>query len=122
MNYEINMIEKTGTKTPIDTMAFDQINYLQMNDELMKKYNIEYLGDVEIMGKNCKEYKIQIKETGMEATTAVWNGIALRSEAKVMGMTVKINVTKIQENVSVPHDIFHVPEGIDFTQQESLEL
>jgi hypothetical protein len=121
-SYEIDMIKKQGRKVKIDMNAYDQINYLKMDDQMMKDFNITFIGDVEILGRQCKEYELNMKEQGLKAKTAVWNGIALRSEASVMGMSVKINVTKIQENVEIPAEKFEIPDDIEFIEEELTQM
>lgn len=113
-SYEMDMIQKKGVKKQLDTLAYDQVNYLKLDDEQKKQFNMTYLGEVEILGRTCQEYEMDIKDQGVKAKTAVWNGIALRSEATMMGITVKINVTKIQENVELPEGTFDIPEEIVF--------
>jgi hypothetical protein len=118
--FEVDMIQKTGTKRQLDTLAYDQINYMKMTDEVMAQYNITYIGDVELLGRQCKEYEIFLEKENMKAKTAVWNGIAIRSEATMMGITAKINVTSIQENVVIPDEKFQIPEDIKFVDADDV--
>ena len=113
--FEADLISKKGTKKQIDTMSYDQLNYLNIEDNMqMKGFEIKKTGQTEILNRQCDEYSISMKQQGLEVKTAVWKGITVRSEAKVMGMTVKINVTDIQENVEIPDEKFEVPNDIVF--------
>jgi hypothetical protein len=114
--YQIDMIQKTGMKFKIDSASYDQINYMKMDEEMMKKNNMKYMGEVEILGRQCKEYEIDMKTENMLVTTAIWNGIAMRSEATMMGMKTIITVTDIQENVEIPAEKFEVPKDIKFSE------
>jgi hypothetical protein len=48
----------------------------------------------------------------LNTTTCVWNGLTLKTETNMMGMSMTKVATKIEENVAVDEALFAVPEGI----------
>ncbi len=120
-SYEYDVQTKRGAKKMLDEEEFNRINYLKIDDDMMSEFNMSYIGDVEILGKKCKQYEIDFKNEGFKAKTAIWQGITMESEATVNGMPVTINVTKIQENVQVPSDKFEIPSDIIFDEPVNAE-
>ncbi len=120
--YQIDLINNQGTKFPFDTttQVIDNIDYLRMDEDMMKRLNMVYLGEVELLGRKCKEYNIKPKELGqeVEAKIAVWKGISLRSVIKTMGVTSNITATNIIENADIPAEKFQIPDNIDFQIQQ----
>ena len=108
--YSIDMVKKTGTKIKIPTDA--AINFNDLKEGIAKDMNIKKVGAETVLGKTCDKYTIDNKKQQMKGYYLVWNGIALKTELTVMGMKTVVEVTKIDENASVPADKFEIPKGI----------
>ncbi len=115
-SYQIDMIQRTGMKFRIDTSSYEQINYLQMTDEMMKENHMEYIGETEVLGRKCREYKIDMKKENMQMKVAIWKGITMKSEGNMMGIKTSVTVTDIQENVEIPKEKFEIPADIKFSE------
>jgi len=116
--YQIDMIKRTGLDFELDSTSNAQINYLKVDKDLMEKTNMKYIGEVEILGRQCKEYEIDMPSDKINVKTAIWNGIAMRTESTMMGFKTSTIVTDIQENVKVPAEKFEIPTDIKFEKAE----
>jgi hypothetical protein len=112
--YNIDMTKKTGTIIPMDTTSPDHINFLTIPEETKKKFNITEAGEEEVIGRKCKVYSMSDKVTGLSGKYYIWNGIPLKTVAKMMGIEVKMEATELVENAVIPAEKFVVPAGIKF--------
>ncbi|MDA3844312.1 MAG: hypothetical protein PF588_08110 [Candidatus Kapabacteria bacterium] len=118
--YSIDLDKKTGTK-----MSWDDIEEYQnkavgskkdrqkLAEEMWEKMGGRKTGTGTVLGKTCEIW---------EATTPpikswVWHNIPLKSEMSIMGMTIKIEATKISTG-SVSASKFKIPSGIKIEKQE----
>jgi len=108
--YSVDMVKKTGTKIKIPTDA--AINFNDLGKGIAKDMNIKKVGTETALGKTCDKYTIDYKKQQMKGYYLVWNGIALKTELTMMGMKTVVEVTKINENASIPADKFEIPKGI----------
>lgn len=108
--YSVDMVKKTGTKIKIPTDA--AINFNDLGKGIAKDMNIKKVGTETVLGKTCDKYTIDYKKQQMKGYYLVWNGIALKTELTMMGMKTVVEVTKINENASIPADKFEIPKGI----------
>lgn len=110
--YNVDIINKTAYRSKLNEQTNETINFMNMDESMKKKFNIKEVGTETIAGKPCKVFEFEVKDAGMTSKTWVWNGIGLKSESTVMGMTVTMEVKSIKENVSIPASKFEVPAGI----------
>lgn len=122
----INEAEKTATKMP-SMGGFGggmmgggaAINWMKLDDQMMKDNNIKALGEETIAGKACKKYSVTSEGFMGEQTQTVWiyEGITMKSSTAMgdFGEMVQ-TVTKLEENVAVDAKMFTVPEGIEVTE------
>lgn len=117
--YDINLLEKTGTKANIKGMkemaqAMVATGVVDIDEKNMKEFveknGGQILGSEEMLGKEC----MVIEMLGMKQW--MYKGIILKM---VMGEKVMKQAIRIEENASIPSDRFKVPEGINITEQES---
>jgi len=102
-----------GSKVEVDMDEDSQnINYNNLNKEMMDKYHMVEKGTEEVMGKTCKVFTM--KYNGVESTTWVYKGMALKSESVVSGIKTTLEVTKLEEGATPPADAFVLPENIKF--------
>ncbi len=117
--YSANMTVKQGTKINMSAMNdFKTVNYLDLTDDVKKRYNIEEKGNEQLLGKDCKCYDLVFTSQGqgIKATVWVWNGLPLKSTTTVAGNTVVDEVTEIQEGKEIAKEKFELPEGINYTE------
>ncbi|MDR2911264.1 MAG: hypothetical protein LBV47_07890 [Bacteroidales bacterium] len=118
--YSANMATKQGTKINAAAAMDDykMVNYLNLTDDVIKKYQIEEKGSEQFLGKECKHYELNVTLQGqnVKATVLAWHGIVLKSSIAVTGITMTEEVTEIQEGADIPKGKLELPEGIDFME------
>lgn len=119
--YTYNPEKNEGTRMPLDTENPDNINFTNLNDDKIRKFNIVKEGKETILDRNCIVYSMDYKKAGISGKYTIWNGINLKTEASAQGMSVKIEAIKIEENVSIPVEKFIPPKSINFKAINSIE-
>lgn len=112
--YSWSDFAKAGTKAKVDAGKAENINYNDLDEEMMKQYNMTEEGTETIAGKECVVYTM--KYSGVSSKTWVWNGIPMKTEANAGGIKTLMEVVKIEENIDMPAGIFDMPKGITFTE------
>ena len=116
--YSANMTTKQGTKINMAAMMDDYktVNYLNLTDEVKKKYQIEVRGNEKFFGKECNRYDLTVKIQGqsLKVSVWVWKGLSLKSSMSVAGSIITEEVTEIQEGAEIAKEKFALPEGINF--------
>lgn len=115
--YSYNPVEKTGTKVSISGSGNANIDFKNLSKEMEKKMNLKKIGKETFAGKTCDKYSIDYVEMSMTGTFLVWEGIALKTDAKVSSMEMKMTAKSIKENADIPAEKFEVPSDIQFSQQ-----
>ena len=94
-------------KTKIAKRTKDaDLNFLDMNESLMKKLNLKKKGTAKVMGKKCTLY------VGKDVEYYVWKGLVMKKVQKEKNGTTTIHeVTSIEEPTSVDPKMFKMPEG-----------
>ena len=114
--YTIDMEKKTGIKMKdFGGSGSSTMDMSAMSEKMSKEYHIKKEAPVTILGKTCDSYSMDGKMG--KGTFATWQGISMRSEMTVSGMKMKIEATKLEENVSIPADKFEVPKDITITSR-----
>ena len=118
-----------GTKIDIATVDdYTMINYLNLTDEVKKKFQIEEKGNEQLLGKDCNVYELiqpALTTRGISAkiTVWVWQGLPLKSAMTAMLpngeeiTSVVEEVTEIQENVTIAKEKFVMPENVIFLER-----
>lgn len=120
--YSIDLTAKTGTKSKIATGGKQQdIDFNNLTDEMMKQMKITKQGTEEILGKTCDKYSMDDPAMKMKSTYSVWNGIPLKSDIDMAGITAKVTTTKIEENASIPADKFEIPKDVKITDMKGMK-
>lgn len=117
MLYSYKIGQKTGTKFNISS-TFDpkNVDWSKLSDDLMKQYKVEKSGTEEFLGKTCDVYTMNNTEMGMVGKYLLWKNISLKTDTKMAGMTVVEEVTKLEENVSIPSSKLELPTDVVFTE------
>ena len=117
--YSANLSAKQGAKMNLAEMEdYSTVNFLELTDEVKKKYQIQANGVQQIIGKDCNRYEMSFTTQGqnVKATVWVWQGLTLKSSINMAGTSVEEEVTEIQEGVPIAAEKFVLPEGITFTE------
>lgn len=111
--YTVDLEKKIGTKMKISSQ-YDpsKIDYNNLNSDVMKEYNLKKEGTETLLGKKCDIYSMSHAKMKLKGKTWIWNGINMKSEMTMSGISIKTTTTKIEENVSVSSSKFVVPKGI----------
>lgn len=113
--YNWDQGSKTGSKINMEgQMDVSKINYRELSDELKKQFNIKEEGKESVNGKSCDVYSIDYM--GAKGKVYIWEGITMKSDVNMMGMTVSINVVKLEENANISSDKFKIPADVTFTE------
>ncbi len=94
-----------NTKTAKRTKDAD-LNFLNLNETLMKKLNLKKKGTATVMGKQCDHY------VGTNVEYYVWKGLVMKKVQKEKnGATTIHEVTSIEQPASIDAKMFKMPDG-----------
>jgi hypothetical protein len=110
--YNLDMVKKTGTKSPAVNLANSSIDFENLSEELVKDMDLKKLGTEEFLGKTCEKMSIDYKKMSMKGTFLVFKGVALKSETDMGSMKMKLIAEKFEENTTIPAEKFEVPADI----------
>ncbi|HNW97571.1 MAG TPA: hypothetical protein PKK00_04050 [Bacteroidales bacterium] len=117
--YNIDLTKKSGTKTKITTNEKNKTNdidFNNMDEKIMKEMHITKAGTEKVMDKTCDKFNMNNPELKMKSSYSVWNGIPLKYEMNMSGIVAKATTTKIEENATIPAEIFEIPADIKITE------
>jgi len=105
--YMINYGDKQVQEMPTQ----ETINYMNLNDEAVKKYKVKSEGAEEVGGKSCLVFTMEVSERGQtaKARASVWEGIPMKTVTEVMGMSVTATVVELKEG-PVDASLFELPQ------------
>ncbi len=110
---------KTGTKIHNsiveDLMNDPNFNAEEFGKRTMDQLGFEKIGTESIIGKPCEIY------SGMGTKIWIWNGIALKTDVKVLGQKTTWTATSVKVNENVPSSKFEVPSDIKFEDMGNLD-
>lgn len=88
-----------GDKSVQEMPAQESINYLDLNDEAIKKFKVKEAGKETVAGKDCTIYTTEINQMGQtaKATVSVWNGFAMKTVINTDFGAFTTKVTEIKE-------------------------
>lgn len=94
-------------KTKIAKRTKDaDLNFLNLNETLMKKLKLQKKGTATVVGKKCDHY------VGRNVEYYVWKGLVLKKVQKEKNGTTTIHeVTSIEEPTSIDAKFFKMPKG-----------
>jgi len=115
--YNIDLDKKTGSK--IKTPLLEELieaagdkDLGELGEEMLIRMGGKKIGKDELLGKTCDIWELQ----SLNTRSWVWNWITLKTEAKLMGISVVKTATKIDANASIPDEKFNIPAGIVITE------
>ncbi len=115
--YNLDLVKKTGTKSPINAMANTDIDFENLSEELIKDMDLKKLGTEVFLGKTCDKMSIDYKKMQMKGTYLVYKGIPLSMDNEIGTMKIKMVADKFVENPSIPADMFDIPADIVLANQ-----
>ena len=117
--YQTANINQQGVKinmTDIEDVKF--INFLDLTDELKKKYQVEEKANEQFLGKDCQRYDLTFttKVPNEKISVWIWQGLILKSSTTIVGRGSRVDeVTEIQEGAEIAKEKFELPdEGVNF--------
>lgn len=118
--YQINLLEKTGTKMKIDKMmeipetidaSMNDQQLKQLGEDIMEGFDAKELSTEVILGRSC-----QVMEVGkLNSKHWSYKKIPLKMEINMggfLGISIE-EAIKFEENISIPASQFTVPNGIE---------
>lgn len=95
-------------------MDASQINWNNLTDETIKKYNIKKVGREKVIGRPCTRYSYEIDINGQMQKTVVcvYKGIVLKTIYESENGSWEMNVAVLEENVEIPSTVFILPETV----------
>ncbi|MDZ7613795.1 MAG: hypothetical protein U5K51_08915 [Flavobacteriaceae bacterium] len=115
--YNLDLIKKTGTKSPINAMTKTDIDFENLSEELIKDMDLKKLGTEVFLGKTCEKMSIDYKKMQMKGTYLVYKGVPLSMDNEIGTMKIKMVADKFVENPSIPADKFEIPADIVLANQ-----
>ncbi len=115
--YSWDATTKQGTKVKFNPSDKGEVNYRNVDAEQMKKMNMKNEGTEEVGGKMCDVYSMNMD--GATSKTWVWKGIAMKMESSASGVSMKMELVKIQEDVEPDANAFEIPSDIVFKEVTS---
>ena len=100
-----------GMKQVQEMPMQESINYLNLNPDIIKKYNIQDLGKGMIDDKECTKYSAVVSQAGQTANVVVWiwQGIPMKSITSSGGLSITVEVVELQPDRPVDPSIFEIP-------------
>lgn len=111
--YTINQDTKTGTKSKSQLLEIKeelegQKYFGELGEQMLIKMGGQKIGEERFMDKDCVVYNF--KNLRMKAW--YWNWILLKSETSSGPVNITVTARSLKENVSIPKEVFAVPEGV----------
>lgn len=105
--YIVNNTTREVQEVPVE----NNINYLNLNDAVVKKYNITETGKEVIANRECTVYTEEISDMGpaTKVTVWVWKGFPMKTVTAAGGINITVEVVEFTENAPVLPRNFDVP-------------
>ena len=89
----------------------ENVNYLNLTPETIKKYNVKEVGKEKVAGKDCIKYTAEIEQMGqkVQVNASVWNGYAMKSTIDMGGFSISTEVIEFNEG-AVDEKLFEIPK------------
>lgn len=115
--YTVDLLKKTGTKMKALQDNPQDLDFSALSEEIVKEMNIKKEGTETFLGKTCDKFSINYEKMRMKGSYLVWQNIAIKTDMQISGMKMKVEATKIEENISIPADKFEIPADIKIQDQ-----
>jgi len=109
-NYEGEMPYSNLSKEMMGNMT--EAEQKEMADDILKSFGGQRLGTEKVLGYTCEKLSV------MGSFIWLYNGISLKSETNVMGITANEEAIVFEENIAIPSSRYSPPSGVNFTNVE----
>lgn len=117
-SYTYNNQDNNGQKVKLNPKSTEQLNYNDLDEEVMKEFNMKKLNNEKVMDKDCEVYSMDYM--GVKTKTWIWQGIAIKMESEAMGIPVKMTVKEIKDGIAPPAEVFELPKKINFKEVSAM--
>jgi hypothetical protein len=120
--YNIDLLKKTGEdmseqiKTTMKMIDSDDEDFITTGKKMLQDMGGKKIGSETFLGKNCEVWEIDMMG---KTKLLIWNGLTLKMEAKIMGVTTSEKAQSINTKISFNDSDFEVPKGIKITTASS---
>ncbi len=115
VDYKDNKVNK-GKNPVYETYANSKGDYDELGRKSMKALGFEDTGETEtILGRKCEIWK------GSLGQISIWQGLALKTKTKFLGMKMEEVATKITIDIKVPASKFEIPNGMEIQEVDMPE-
>ncbi len=120
--YAVNLLTNQGQDLSQSTgMAMKMMTGATGNDmsatgkKMLESMGGQKVGSEVFLGKNCEKWEVR---TMGKTTMLIWQGIPLKTESRVMGMTSLVQATSVKTGLSFSDADFEPPAGVTIEKQE----
>ncbi len=110
--YSINLLDNSGQDMSEATGMAMQMGGKDMSatgKKMLEAMGGKQVGTQHFLGKNCEKWEVN---TMGKTTILIWQGIPLKTETSVMGMTSSEEATSVQTGLSFSNADFEPPAGV----------
>ena len=97
----------TSSRSAFENMT--EAEQKKFADDLLKSFGGKREGSEKILSYTCEKISV------MGSLSWIYEGIILKSETEVMGISANETATSFEKNISIPASKFNAPSGITFT-------
>ena len=117
--WDANLIEETGQKGTVPfqdiTENMTEAEKKKMGKDILEAFGGEVVGSEYFLGNECEVVKL------LGATCWIYEGVTLKSEAKILGVEAIETAIKFDKNSSVSASKFSPPTNIKYEDQDQYQ-
>lgn len=118
--YNLDMINKTGTRTRMDAEAGKAIkgDFAAMAASMKDQIKIKELGEETFLDRKCRKIEVLMKDGKSMGTFWLWKNITLKMVAsdERSGASFTLAAVKVDDKTAVPADMFTVPADFKISE------
>ena len=113
--YVVDLLNNTATdiserlSASMSMMKPGDGDYSKMGKDMLKSMGGKQTGTENFLGKTCEKWELNMMG---KMNFLFWNGVPLKTESKIMGMTISEVAKSIDTDVSFSDSDFKVPAGV----------
>ncbi len=114
--YQIDLDQRSGTKMKnpmLESMQEQGHDPQEVGREMLKSMGGRMIGTDVVLGRSCELWEV----ANVGTRTCIWNGIALKTQANVLGMiSMNTVATRIDDSARHSDEVFALPGDVKFTE------
>ncbi len=120
--YVVNLLQNTATdiserlNASMSMMKPGDGDYSRMGKDMLKSMGGKQTGTENFLGKDCEKWELDMMG---KMNFLFWNGVPLKTESKIMGMTISEIAKSIDTDVAFSDSEFKVPSGVKIEKYDS---